>query len=195
LLSPKRFDVGFYAGRLSSLLTSTIVLVVLLVETTWLYANLARSNEGKIRRLVDANIIGIFIWDLNGRIIDANDAFLRTVGYDRADLAVGGLRWTDLTPPEWRDRDEQELMPALKMTGSLQPFEKEYFRKDGSRVSVLIGSVCTRPDGTQARRGEAAAQRGVSSQGREHQSDRHFFLGFCHGRFHLVQGTLSHLRI
>ena len=139
LLSPKRFDVGFYAGRLFSLITSTIVLVVLLVETTWLYANLARSNEGKIRRLVDANIIGIFIWDLNGRIIDANDAFLRTVGYDREDLAVGGLRWTDLTPPEWRDRDEQELMPALKMTGSLQPFEKEYFRKDGSRVPVLIG--------------------------------------------------------
>ena len=139
LLSPKRFDVGFYAGRLFSLITSTIVLVVLLVETTWLYANLARSNEGKIRQLVDANIIGIFIWDLNGRIIDANDAFLRTVGYDREDLAVGGLRWTDLTPPEWRDRDEQELMPALKMTGSLQPFEKEYFRKDGSRVPVLIG--------------------------------------------------------
>ena len=139
LLSPKRFDVGFYAGRLFSLVTSTVVLVVLLAETMRLYADLARSSEAKIRRLVDANIIGIFIWDLNGRIIDANDAFLRTVGYDREDLAVGGLRWTDLTPPEWRDRDEQELLPALKMTGSLQPFEKEYFRKDGSRVPVLIG--------------------------------------------------------
>jgi PAS domain S-box-containing protein len=60
------------------------------------------------------------------------------VGYDREDLASPGLRWTDLTPPEWRERDER-LVPELKITGALRPFEKEYFRKDGSRVPVLIG--------------------------------------------------------
>ena len=62
-----------------------------------------RESEAKIRRLVDANIIGIFIWDFEGRIIEANDAFLRMVGYDREDLASGRIRWTELTPPEWRD--------------------------------------------------------------------------------------------
>ena len=61
------------------------------------------------------------------------------VGYDREDLVSSSVRWTDMTPPEWRERDEQQLVPELKMTGSLQPFEKEFFRKDGSRVPVLIG--------------------------------------------------------
>src|SRR6266478_5210501 len=115
---------------------------------------LARANrdlaerEAKIRRLVDANIIGIFIWDFEGRIIEANDAFLRMVDYDREDLVSGRIRWTDLTPPEWRDRDER-LVLDLKMTGSLQPFEKEYFRKDGSRVPVLIGVATFEEGGNQ----------------------------------------------
>ncbi len=108
-----------------------------LIETGRLYREL-QNREGKIRRLVDANIIGIFIWELEGRILDANDAFLTMLGYDREDLVSPGLRWTDLTPPEWHERDER-LVPELKMAGALRPFEKEYFRKDGSRVPVLIG--------------------------------------------------------
>ncbi len=61
------------------------------------------QHEAKIRRLVDANIIGIIIWDLEGRILEANDAFLRMGGYDREDLISGRLNRTDLTPPEWRE--------------------------------------------------------------------------------------------
>jgi PAS domain S-box-containing protein len=104
-----------------------------------------REREAKIRRLVDADIIGIFIWDFDGQILEANEAFLRVVGYDHDDLVTGRIRWTDLTPPEWRDRDTQ-LMREHEVTGRLQPFEKEYFRKDGSRVPVLIG-VATFEDG------------------------------------------------
>jgi PAS domain S-box-containing protein len=107
-----------------------------------------RESEAKIRRLVDANIIGIFIWDFEGRIIEANDAFLRMVGYDREDLASGRLRWTELTPPEWRDSDKRRLA-ELKLTGSLQPFEKEYFGKDGIRVPVLIGAATFEEGGNQ----------------------------------------------
>ena len=44
---------------------------------------------------------------MDGRILEANDAFLRMVGYDREDLVAGRVRWTDLTPPEWRDRHER----------------------------------------------------------------------------------------
>src|SRR4029077_19735793 len=107
------------------------------------------ERETKIRRLVDANIIGIFVWDVEGRILEANDAFLRLIGYDREDVVAGRLRWTDLTPPEWLDRDERRGLPELKVTGSLQPFEKEYFRKDGSRVPVLIGVATFDDDGNQ----------------------------------------------
>ena len=96
------------------------------------------QHEAKIRPLVDANIIGIIIWDLEGRILEANDAFLRMGGYDREDLISGRLNRTDLTPPEWRERDAR-TDAELKMIGAVQPFEKEYFRKDGGRVPVLIG--------------------------------------------------------
>ena len=108
-----------------------------------------RESEAKIQRLVDANIIGIFIWDFDGRIIEANDAFLRMVGYDHEDIASGRMRWTELTPPEWLGRDERGWLPELKVTGSLQPFEKEYFRKDGSRVPVLIGVATFEGGGNQ----------------------------------------------
>jgi PAS domain S-box-containing protein len=96
------------------------------------------QREAKIKRLVDANIIGIVIWNEEGQVLDANDAFLRMVGYAHEDLASGRVRWTDMTPPEWRDGDAQ-VEAALKSTGRIQPFEKEYFRKDGSRVPVLMG--------------------------------------------------------
>ncbi|TDW37004.1 PAS domain S-box-containing protein [Rhizobium azibense] len=109
------------------------------LENTRLYRDLA-EREAKIRRLVKANIIGIVIWNIEGRILEANDAFLRMVGYDREDLASGRLCWTDLTPAEWRDRDARTIA-ELKLIGAVQPFEKEYFRKDGSRLPVLMGGA------------------------------------------------------
>jgi PAS domain S-box-containing protein len=101
---------------------------------------LARGLEAKIRRLVEANVVGIVMWNLEGVITGANDAFLRMVQYDREDLASGRVRWTDLTPADWRDHDER-VAADLKATGRFQPFEKEYFRKDGSRAAVLLGGT------------------------------------------------------
>ena len=115
------------------------------LENSRLYRDVA-DREGKIRRLVDANIIGIFIADREGRILEANDAFLRVVGYDREDLVSGRVRWTELSPPEWRERDVL-IQAELSSTGVVQPFEKEYFRKDGSRVPVLIGAAMFKEGG------------------------------------------------
>jgi PAS domain S-box-containing protein len=109
------------------------------LENSRLYSDL-QEREAKIRRLVDANIIGIFIWELEGQILDANGTFLRMLGCAREDIVSGRVRWSDLTPPEWRDRTARAV-EEMKMTGTAQPWEKEYFRKDGSRVPVLIGSA------------------------------------------------------
>jgi PAS domain S-box-containing protein len=110
------------------------------LENARLYQDL-EDRERKIRRLIDSNIIGIVIWDLDGRIIDANDAFLRMVGYEREDLQAG-LGWFDMTPPEWQEAHARFEAEELKATGMMQAREKEYFRKDGSRVPVLIGAAC-----------------------------------------------------
>src|SRR5262249_14004773 len=84
--------------------------------------------------------IGIFIWDADDRIVGANDAFLRIVGYGSDDVEAGRLRWRDLTPAEWREADERRVA-SLAAQGTAAPYEKEYVRKDGSRVSVLVGAA------------------------------------------------------
>ncbi|WP_249155598.1 trifunctional serine/threonine-protein kinase/ATP-binding protein/sensor histidine kinase [Bradyrhizobium japonicum] len=109
------------------------------IENASLYRDLA-EREARIRRLVDANIIGIFVWDPDGRIMDANEAFLRIIGYGRDDLISGQLRWRDLTPAEWRAADDRRVAD-LEATGITQPYEKEYFLKSGGRVPVLVGAA------------------------------------------------------
>ncbi len=109
------------------------------LENTRLYRDL-EDREAKIRRLVDANILGIFLWNLEGAIVGANEAFLRMVQYEREDVIFGRVRWTDLTPAEDRARDERAVA-ELKTTGTVQPYEKEFFRKDGSRLPVLVGAA------------------------------------------------------
>jgi PAS domain S-box-containing protein len=97
-----------------------------------------RKSEARVRHLVESNIIGISIGDLDGRIIDANDTFLKLLDFSRDDLASGVMRWGSLTPPEYHESDRQTV-EQLRITGVAPPWEKEFFRKDGSRISVLIG--------------------------------------------------------
>ncbi len=97
-----------------------------------------RRSDARFRRLVESNVIGVIIARLDGSLTDANEAFLRMVGYTRAELEDGTLRWDTITPAEYRALDEQAVA-KLKVQGSCQPFEKEYVRRDGERVSVLVG--------------------------------------------------------
>ena len=109
------------------------------LENARLYGDLG-EREARIRRLVDSNIIGIMIADARGHIIEANEAFLDLLGYGREDLVSGRIRWTKLTPAEWAAAD-QDAIAQLSATGTCKPYEKEYFRKDGSRVPVLVGGA------------------------------------------------------
>jgi PAS domain S-box-containing protein len=97
---------------------------------------LLRRSEARFRSLFESSIIGVLVADLQGRILDANDAFLAMVGYARADLP---LQWdTQLTPPEYRPLDDRAVR-QLRRSGVATPWEKEYIRKDGTRLPVMVG--------------------------------------------------------
>jgi PAS domain S-box-containing protein len=97
-----------------------------------------RSDHRKYQRLSESGIIGILVCDLVGNIIDANDGFLDMVGYTREELLSGLVRWGDMTPPEWRHLDDSAVQ-QLQARGVTRTWEKEYYRKDGSRVPILVG--------------------------------------------------------
>jgi PAS domain S-box-containing protein len=100
-----------------------------------------RASEERFRRLMDSGIISMFVVE-SGMITEANDMFLRTVGYTRDDLVARQLRWRELTPPEY-DALDALARREIEVNGVFSPYEKEFIRKNGSRVSVLIGGVGT----------------------------------------------------
>ncbi|WP_438027677.1 ATP-binding protein [Sorangium sp. So ce233] len=95
------------------------------------------ERAGRSFRDGAAEVIGLFVWDVAGRILDANDAFLRMVGHAREDVEAGRLNWVALTPPELRAADERALSEVRKH-GICPPFEKEFVHRDGRRLPVLI---------------------------------------------------------
>ena len=102
---------------------------------------LLQNSEMRFSRLAESNIIGVILTEIkNGSIIEANDAFLKMVGYTREDLSANQMKWREITPPEYLQLSEYSV-EQLKTTGVCKPFEKEYIRKDGDRIPVLLGSV------------------------------------------------------
>lgn len=91
-----------------------------------------RASEERFRTALEIDTVGVVFFDLESRITDANDAFLRMIGFSRLELESGCLRWDRLTPPEWIERTRQDI-EDLGSTGRGAPYEKEYLRKDGSR--------------------------------------------------------------
>jgi PAS domain S-box-containing protein len=109
------------------------------LENSRLYRDL-ELREARIRRLVDANIVGVAITRVDGSILDVNDAALKIVGYSRESVQSGRLRWRELTPPDWQAASDRAVA-QLQATGSFDVFEKEFFRGDGSRVPVLLAGA------------------------------------------------------
>ncbi|MED5617729.1 hybrid sensor histidine kinase/response regulator [Ideonella sp. BN130291] len=148
--SPRVAAAPAQAGELARLEHSVIELRRHLEEKDVLHAKFAALNESlrerdaRIRRLVDANIIGIRIADADGRITEANAAYLDMLGYSHEDVAAGRLNTNELTPPEYGAAEAQALK-ELETIGRYRPFEKEYVRRDGSRVPVLAGGALLDP--------------------------------------------------
>ena len=102
-------------------------------------AEAIRESEDRLRAALQIDTVGVIFFDTDGAITEANDAFLRMSGYSREDVAAGSVRWDELTPLEWMAASERAV-EELKATGSTTPYEKEYFRKDGSRWWALFAA-------------------------------------------------------
>ena len=99
-----------------------------------------QSSEDRFRRVFDSSVVGMLFADFQGNIIDTNDRFLEMVGYTREDFQTGVIDWLAMTPPEYVEQDYASMEYLLKHR-QIAPWEKEYYRKDGSRVSILIGAA------------------------------------------------------
>jgi PAS domain S-box-containing protein len=99
-----------------------------------------QRTEFQFRTIAESNVIGIMQYRYDGTLIKANDALLRMLGYTREEFEMTGLSWRRLTPPEWADADRKSL-ETLQSKGSVEAYEKEFFRKDGSRLPVYIGAA------------------------------------------------------
>jgi PAS domain S-box-containing protein len=130
---------GVFNGERARLLELLASQAAISLENANLYSSL-REREARLRRLIDANIVGIFTWTLDGRIIDANDAFLSIVGYEREDLASDRMRWKDLMPGDW-DPANDPILEEMLASGATPPFRARYVRKDGGLVPVLVGAA------------------------------------------------------
>jgi PAS domain S-box-containing protein len=99
-----------------------------------------RQSEERFRQVSESGMLSIAFFDLSGQITDANDAFLKMIGYNREELRTGMVHWKRLTPPEWTRRSAQAAQ-ELKTRGTCKPYEKECFRRNGTRFWVLLGGA------------------------------------------------------
>ena len=97
-----------------------------------------RTSESRFRNLFESDLMGIGIPTASGAMLESNDALLRMTGYTRADQEAGWVRWDVMTPPEYATIDALHIREAMER-GSCRPYEKEYIRKDGTRVPILCG--------------------------------------------------------
>jgi PAS domain S-box-containing protein len=100
-----------------------------------------QASEERLRRFYDSRLLGVMFWNLDGKIIDANDKFLEMVGYSREDLRADRIDWVNMTPPEQRHLDEASVAELKTIGINRVPFEKEYIRKDGSRLPILVAGA------------------------------------------------------
>ena len=100
-----------------------------------------RESEKRLRRFYESGLIGVIYWNMDGAIIDANDKFLEIVGYTREELAADQIDWLHMTPEEYRHLDERSVEELKAVGVNKVPFEKEYVRKDGTRVPIIIAGA------------------------------------------------------
>jgi two-component system cell cycle sensor histidine kinase/response regulator CckA len=99
-----------------------------------------RDRELRFRHLFESGVAGVTISDLDGNFKEANDAFLRMLGYTRDEMLAGKLNWEVICPldclvPDTEDRAQ------LRATGFLPLRERAYVHKDGRTIAALVGAA------------------------------------------------------
>ncbi len=100
-----------------------------------------RESEQRLRRFYEAGLVGVIYWNTDGEIVNANDRFLEITGYTREELEAGAIDWLAMTPPEFACLDERSLLELQADGVNSAPFEKEYLRKDGTRVPIILAGA------------------------------------------------------
>ena len=159
LVLPVTIEVGLFVARADGLVGALPALVVRVVLLTgiftavviWTARNLHRSElaaetaNASLRRIADSGMVGVYFWSQDGKIFEANERFLGMLGYSRADLDRGTLGWRELTPPDQQSATDASLA-TVQRDGVVAPFEKDYLRKDGTRVRVLVAGATLASD-------------------------------------------------
>jgi len=133
------------------------------------------ESETRFKHLAYSGILGIVVGEMSGKIHELNETFLRMIGYTREDFECGRIEFEALTPAEYKEQDQLAL-EQFKEMGSIRAREKEYLRKDGTRVPVLVGGarldasrfIAFTLDLTEQRKAEQAGARAVATA--EHES-------------------------
>ncbi len=107
-----------------------------LTERKWAEESLYLEYS-RHKRFIDSNIVGVIIATADGKIIEANDYYLTMLGYTRKEFQSGKVDWRANTPTDWLPADEKAIKQSRE-GGTCSPYEKEYRKKDGTRVPVLV---------------------------------------------------------
>lgn len=162
LLNHQRFDLGFYAGRAYGLMAATFVLMVLLLETGWLYARLAqllevehkgRQREVEKRLHVEAALLehedrervfgaavqssqdAIVTKTLDGTVTGWNPAAERLFGYAAEEIVGKSI---DMIVPEERRTELHDILARIGRGYRIEHHETIRLAKGGKRIDVSL---------------------------------------------------------
>ncbi len=107
-----------------------------------------KRAEARLRRFYETDLFAILYWKIDGGVIDVNDQFLKMTGYTREDVRSGLVNWAKITPSEFQEMDE-DARRQVRETGVHLPYEKQFIRKDGTRVWGLFSAAAYEDDPTQ----------------------------------------------
>jgi PAS domain S-box-containing protein len=128
-----------YAQRVGDLEDRQVAIVFFDINERKQAEEILRESEARLQKAIGIETVGVIFFDAEGNLTSCNDAFLEMSGFPREQIQSGETNWEDLTPPEWMARSKQAFA-ELQRKGRTTPYEKEYFRQDGSRFWGLFAA-------------------------------------------------------